>query len=146
MASSSIISRHSFKSECFSISFNNDRAKPYFASSFADKTLRIWNLNDIVLHGKALEEVSCEVPGAVELGPVDTQVCGNRVGTSSMDGSLKVYEIHEQQEQLTASLLADSNITDSSETQQPYDASKMEASNQFELDPWKFCFNPTNNS
>jgi WD40 repeat protein len=140
MASSSIISRHSFKSECYSLSFSKDTATPYFASSFADKSVKVWNLNDILVHSKGLEDVACTVPNATEIGPVDTQVCGNRLGVTSVDGSLKVFDLSSNAEgAIESKLVVDSNVME-----RPA-AAEGDASS-FELDPWKFCFNPSDNS
>lgn len=72
--------------------------KPYFATTFADRTLRVWNLNQIANEGKGFEEAATIIPGAVELGPVDTQVMGSRVGCSSIDGSLKIFDFTEDSE------------------------------------------------
>ena len=137
-----MISRFGFKSECFNISFTNDRSRPYFASTFADKSLKIWDIEDILTNGKGLEEPACVVKNAVELGPVEVQVSANRVGVSSMDSSLKIYEVAKTDGALQASLLVDSNVMDQAAANQPYDAEAT----QYEIDPWRFCFNPKNNS
>lgn len=104
-----------------------------------DKSLRIWNLNDI-LKGETqageLDAAACVVKDAVELGPVDVQVGANRVGVSSMDGSIKIYDINQSDSKIEASLLVDSNSM-----QSPADMP-----DSLPLDPWKFCFNPRNNS
>ena len=98
-----------------------------------DKTLRIWNHNDIAVQGKSLEEAATVVQAAVELGPVDVQVGANRVGVTSMDGSIKIFDIQNSDAGLQATLLVDSNAMD-----RPADS--------IDIDPWKFCFNPRDNS
>lgn len=93
--------RHNFRSECYSIGFSADQERPLLAAAFADQKLRVWNINEIMQDGKKLDEPK-ETLDAVELGPVDVQVCGSRIGVSSIDGSLKVFEYER-------GLIADSN-------------------------------------
>lgn len=134
MASSSVIQREDFGSSCFSLSFGNDPASPYFAASFMDGTVRIWNLDDIAVNGKSLDEVACTIKDAVEIGPVDLQLSANRLGVSSMDGSLKVYDLQKNDQALRASLVVDSNTAERPSGEE----------SQYELDAWKFFFNPRN--
>jgi len=63
-----------------------------------------------------------------------------------MDGSIKIYDIEKDGETLKANLFVDSNVMDPSA--QPYDAANMDdnAGASQDLDPWKFSFNPKNNS
>lgn len=69
------------------------------------------------------------IKNAVELGPVDLKFDsqGKRLAVTSMDNSLKVYDLVND-DTLTSSLLLDSNTLESGST----------------IDPWKVCFNPKN--
>ena len=105
-----------------------------------DKSLRVWNLNEILKGDSevgSLDAAACVLKDAVELGPVDVQVGANRVGVSSMDGSIKIYDVNQSDSILEGSLLVDSNAMEGP-------AGDMQES--LALDPWKFCFNPRNNS
>ena len=67
----------------------------------------------------------------MELAPVDIKFdsTGTKVAATSMDNSLKIYEL-KNGDNLTSNLLKDSNTTEAGQT----------------LDPWKVCFNPKNSS
>ena len=69
------------------------------------------------------------IKNAVELGPVDLKFDsqGKRLAVTSMDNSLKVYDLVND-DTLTSSLLLDSNTLESGST----------------IDLWKACFNPKN--
>lgn len=112
MASSSVVQREDFGSPCFTLAFGNDSASPYFSAAFMDGSVRIWNLNDIAMLGKSLDEVSCVIKNAIEIGPVDVQMSANRFGISSMDGSLKIYDIQQVDSNLQANLVVDSNTVE----------------------------------
>ena len=88
--------------------------------------------------GKQIEEPACVIKNAIELAPVDVKIdnSGKRLAASSMDGSLKVYDLSDEGE---ATLLVDSNSMDM--VQMPCDEN---ASSQGQIDPWKLCFNPKN--
>ena len=68
--------------------------------------------------GKQIEEPACVIKNAIELAPVDVKFDskGSRLAASSMDGSVKIYDISEDVE---AKLVVDSNNMDAS--QLPYD-------------------------
>lgn len=68
---------------------------PLFASSFADGTVKIWDLNQINNENKSIEEPLHVIKNAIELAPVDIKFDSNgkRLACTSMDGSLKVFEI-----------------------------------------------------
>lgn len=51
-----------------------------------------------------------------------------------MDGSIKIYDIQNNNSELQADLIVDSNAMAPAEGESA------------EPDPWKFCFNPRNNS
>jgi hypothetical protein len=70
--------------------------------------------------------VPCTIENASEIGPVDVQIQGGRLGVSSMDSSLKIYDIEpsvNDAEKLESKLIVDSNMMDQGADAQ-YDASK----------------------
>lgn len=71
---------------------------PLFASSFTDGTVKIWDLNQINNENKSIEEPLHVIKNAIELAPVDIKFDSNgkRLACTSMDGSLKVFEIDRQ--------------------------------------------------
>lgn len=103
---------------------------------FLDGTVRVWNLNDITLNGKSLDEVHLTIKDAVEISPVEVQVSASRLGVSSMDGSLKVYDLDLSAAQ--AKMVVNSNNQNK--------AALQEGETQYDLDIWRFCFNPRNSS
>lgn len=73
-------------------------------------------------------------------------MCGNRVAVTSMDGSIKVYDLIETNNSLKANLVVDSNHMEAA----PYDASAMVDDNDLKpnlnLDCRRVKFNPKNNA
>ena len=131
---------HKFKSEAYNLSCSHNTS--YFAAAFMDRSLKVWSLDSIFNNGTKIENPFASVQNAVELGPVDVQVAGSIVGATSMDGSMKLFNINSS----TVDLLVDSNTMEVGDA--PYDASNIDdnqAASSFELDPWRFCFNPLNN-
>jgi len=89
--------KHTFAgTECFGIDFVKNDAKPYFGAAFTDGYVRIWSLQDL-LGGMTLDKPKFEIPDAVVLGPVDLKfnAMGTRVATSSVDGSVRVFNLRE---------------------------------------------------
>jgi len=74
MASSTRFAGHNFKSDCYSIDFSQNGEKSYFVSSFADKTVKIWDLNQILNDGNKLESPSLVIKDAIELAPVEVKI------------------------------------------------------------------------
>jgi WD40 repeat protein len=87
-----VLAEHKFKSEVLNLSCS--KSSPYFAASFMDRSLKVWNLDSILNDGTKLEQPFASAQNAIELGPVDVQVAGSYVGASSMDGSIKLFNIN----------------------------------------------------
>lgn len=101
---------HTFEgAECFGIDFSTNEARPYFGAAFSDGYVRIWNLQELTgSEGANIAKPKFEIEHAVELGPVDLRFnpLGNRIAVSSVDNSLKVYNLRDDQ---APSLLAESS-------------------------------------
>ena len=127
------MSRHCFKKETYAVDFvQYDAQTQLFASAFGDCTLKIWSLNSIILDNKSIEESATTSENAVEIAPVDVKFShnGKRIAVTSIDSSIKVYDISVDSDKIKANLVVDSN------TMQPSDGSQLQ--------PWKVCFNPKN--
>ena len=85
--------------ECFGIDFVHNENRPYFGAAFTDGSVKIWSLADLTGAdaGATLDKPKFEIQDAVSLGPVDLKFnsLGNRVAVSSMDGSLRVFNLRE---------------------------------------------------
>ena len=65
------------------------------AASFTDLTTKIWDLNKILIDGKgSLESPDLVIKDSVELAPVCVGMAGHKLATSSIDGTLKIYDIN----------------------------------------------------
>ena len=76
-----------------------------------------------------------EFANAVEMAPVDVKFdqSGSRLAVTSLDSSLKLFDLDSSESKVKLSLLSDSNKSES----------KADAK---QLDPWKVSFNPLNKS
>jgi len=45
MASSTTLNQSNFRQSTYSVDFSQNREKPFFVAAFADKKIRIWDLN-----------------------------------------------------------------------------------------------------
>ena len=65
------------------------------AASFTDLTTKIWDLNKILVSNKSeLEKPDLVLKESVELAPVEVSLVGRKLATSSIDGSLRLYDIN----------------------------------------------------
>ena len=65
------------------------------AACFTDLTTKIWDLNRILVQNKSeLENPDLILKDSVELAPVDIGLVGRKLATSSIDGSLRLYDIN----------------------------------------------------
>jgi len=104
--------KHTYENtECFGVDFSKNPARPYFSAAFTDGYVRIWSLSDLVNDEGTLDKPKFEIENGVELGPVDVKFNseGNRIATSSVDSSLRVFNILESaEEQNTTTLKSES--------------------------------------
>jgi len=78
------------------VDFSVNDKKPFFGAAFTDSFIRVWSIEDLIKDGSSLDKPKFKVPG-VELGPVDIKFnhLGNRIGVSSLDNSLRIFNIHQ---------------------------------------------------
>lgn len=90
--------RHTFKQppcESYCLSVLQAEGRPLMAASFTDLTTKIWDLNKILVQGTgALEAPDCVLKDSVELAPADVGLAGHKLAASSIDGSLRLYDIN----------------------------------------------------
>lgn len=86
------------------------------------------------------------IDNAIELGPVETRfdASGSRVAATSMDGSLKIYEIDQTTSgSISSSLALDSNQLDAANLGD-MGVDEPNGGNAPAVDPWRVSFNPKN--
>ena len=97
-------------------------------------------------HPVGLDDPALVIDNAIELGPVETRfdASGSRVAATSMDGSLKIYEIDQTPSgSLSSSLTLDSNQLDAANMGEMA-VDEPNSGNAPAVDPWRVSFNPKN--
>ena len=87
------------------------------AASFTDLTTKVWDLNKILVSSNgALDTPDLILKNSVELAPVEISIAGRKLATSSIDGSLRLFDINAASEEagskITASPLVDLQSND----------------------------------
>jgi len=93
-----------------------------------------------------LDDPAHVIDNAIELGPVETRfdASGSRIAATSMDGSLKIYEIDQTPSgSISSSLALDSNQLDAANLGDMA-VEEPNGGNLPAVDPWRVSFNPKN--
>lgn len=122
------------------------------AASFTDQTTRIWDLNKILGQGsEGLERPDCILKDSVELAPVEVGMAGHKLAASSIDGTLKLYDINASDDgtvtakQLLDPSAADYNGGEMNEDQMADYNIGADASDLYQQSgTYAFCINPLN--
>ena len=82
------------------------------AACFTDLTTKIWDLNRILEQDKggSLDKPDLVLKNSVELAPVDVCMAGRKLATSSIDGSLRLYDINAVGNDLSSTISATSLV------------------------------------
>lgn len=83
------------------------------------------------------------IKDSIELAPVEVKIDaqGSRIAVTSMDNSLKVFDLyHNDNGEMKENLLFDSNTIDPNN--QEYELGDQDIA----IDPWRVSFNPSNST
>ena len=142
--------RETFKKpacECYCLSVLQSETRPLMAASFTDLTTKIWDINQILNEGIGLDKPSCVIKDSVELAPVEVALIGSRLAASSIDGTIRIYDINSPEDGTEISI---TKKIDSNNLEYNADENDMQIDQAADLldlgastiDPYRFCFNP----